>query len=51
MHGIVTALDEEAERDVMKVGAYLLVSESAVNILKPLTRMRELAAQLRCELG
>ena len=51
MHGIVTALDAEAENDVMKTGAYLLVSESAVNILKPLTRMRQTAAQLRRELS
>ena len=50
MHGIVQELDAAAETDVMKVGAYLLLSESAVNILKPLRRMRELAAQLRGEL-
>lgn len=51
MHGIVTALGEESAKDVMKVGAYLLVSESAVNILRPLQRMRKHAAQLRRELS
>jgi len=51
MHGIVEALYADSEKDVMKVGAYLLVSESAVNILNPLTRMRQTAAQLRSDLG
>ena len=47
MHEIVMALDAAGQTDVMKVGAYLLVSESAVNILRPLNQMRRLAAQLR----
>jgi hypothetical protein len=47
MHEIVMALAEDAKKDVMNVGAYLLVSESAVNILNPLHEMRQLAAQLR----
>jgi predicted DNA-binding protein len=46
MHEIVTALAAEGQKDVMNGGAYLLVSESAVNILTPRTRMRQLAAQL-----
>ena len=40
MHEIVMALDAESKKDVMNVGAYLLVSESAVNILRPLHEMR-----------
>lgn len=51
MHEIVKALEKEAEEDVVWGGAYVLVSESAVNILGPLKRMRELAGQLRGELG
>lgn len=47
MHEIVTALDAVGQKDVTKAAAYVLVSESAVNILKPLTQMRQLAAQLR----
>lgn len=47
MHEIVMALSEEAQKDVMNVGAHLLVSGSAVNILTPLNRMRELQAWLR----
>jgi hypothetical protein len=50
MHEIVLALDEAAKGDILKSGAYILVSESAVNILKPLARMRKLAATLRFEL-
>jgi hypothetical protein len=50
MHEIVLALDEAAKGDILKSGAYILVSESAVNILKPLARMRKLAAALRSEL-
>ena len=51
MHEIVMALDAELERGVMDGGAYLLVSESAVNILRPLHEMRETAAQLKEALG
>jgi hypothetical protein len=51
MHGVVTALDAAAQTDVMNSGAYLLVSESAVNILRPLARMRALADELTRELG
>ena len=51
MHEIVKALEKEAEEDVMRTGAYVLVSESAVNILGPLKRMRKLAEQLRGEMG
>jgi predicted DNA-binding protein len=47
MHEIVMALDAELERGVMDGGAYLLVSESAVNILNPLHEMRVSAAQLK----
>jgi len=47
MHEIVMALAAESQNDVMNIGAHLLVSESAVNILKPLQKMRGLAAQLR----
>ena len=47
MHEIVMALDAELQKGVMDGGAYLLVSESAVNILTPLKKMRQLAAQLR----
>ena len=46
MHEIVMALAADAQKDVMNGGAYLLVSESAVNILTPRTQMRQLAAQL-----
>lgn len=35
----------------MDGGAHLLVSESAVNILKPLQQMRRIAAQLGTALG
>lgn len=47
MHEIVMALAADAQKDVMNVGAHLLVSESAVNILTPLTQMREVAAQIK----
>lgn len=47
IHAVVMALDAEAQRDVMNSGAYLLASESAVNILTPLKQMRRLAARLR----
>jgi hypothetical protein len=46
MHEIVMALDAELQKGVMDGGAYILVSESAVNILTPLHEMRQLAAQL-----
>ena len=51
MHGIVMALDEEAKKGYREIAAYMLVSESAVNILGPLKRMRKLAEQLRGELS
>jgi hypothetical protein len=51
MHEIVMALDAELQKGVMDGGAYLLVSESAVNILGPLKRMRKLAEQLRGDAG
>jgi len=51
MHEVVMELGAASEKDVMKVGAYLLVSESAVNILKPLNQMRQLAAQLQTALN
>jgi len=51
MHGIVQELGAAAETDVMKVGAYLLVSESAVNILKPLKQMRRSVEQLKAALA
>jgi hypothetical protein len=44
---LISTLDAEAQKDVMNSGAYLLVSESAVNILEPLTQMRRLATQLK----
>ena len=47
MHEIVMALDADAQKDVMNGSAYLLVSESAVNILTPLAGMRDLQAQLK----
>ena len=47
MHEIVMALDAELQKGVMDGGAFLLVSESAVNILTPLHEMRQLAAQLK----
>jgi hypothetical protein len=47
MHEIVMALDAELQKGVMDGGAYLLVSESAVNILTPLHEMRLLAARLK----
>ena len=47
MHEIVMALDADAQNDVMNGSAYLLVSESAVNILTPLNGMRDLQAQLK----
>jgi hypothetical protein len=46
MHEIVMALDAELQKGVMDGGAYLLVSESAVNILTPLHEMRQLAGEL-----
>jgi len=46
MHEIVMALDAELQKGVVDGGAYLLVSESAVNILTPLHEMRQLAAEL-----
>lgn len=46
MHEVVMALEAELERGVMDGGAYLLVSESAVNILTPLGKMRDVQAQL-----
>lgn len=46
MHEVVMALDAEVQKGVMDGGAYILVSESAVNILTPLHEMRQLAAQL-----
>ena len=51
MHEVVMELGSASEKDVMKVGAYLLVSESAVNILRPLNEMRQLAAQLQTALN
>lgn len=51
MHEIVTALSEVARQDIKKAAAYLLVSESAVNILRPLHEMRVTAAQLKEALG
>ena len=51
MHEVVMELSAASEKDVMKVGAYLLVSESAVNILRPLNEMRQLAAQLQTALN
>lgn len=51
MHETVMALDAESQKGVMDGGAYLLVSESAVNIVTPLTQMRRLAAELRKQLG
>jgi hypothetical protein len=51
MHEVVMELGSASEKDVMKVGAYLLVSESAVNILRPLNEMRQLAAQLQTVLN
>ena len=51
MHEVVMELGAASEKDVMKAGAYLLVSESAVNILSPLNKMRQLAAQLRATLN
>lgn len=47
MHEVVMALEAELESGVMDGGAYLLVSESAVNILRPLHEMRERAAQIK----
>ena len=47
MHEVVMALDAELQKRVMDGGAYILVSESAVNILTPLHEMRQLAVQLR----
>jgi len=46
MHEVVMALEAELESGVMDGGAYLLVSESAVNILTPLGKMRDVQAQL-----
>ena len=51
MHGVVMALDAEEQTDLTKAGAYLLVAESAVNILRPLNNMREVAAQLQAALN
>ena len=51
MHEIVKALEAESGKDVMKVAAYLLVSESAVNILKPLKQMRRSVEQLKAALA
>ena len=51
MHEVVVELGAASDIDVMKVGAYLLVSESAVNILRPLNEMRQLAAQLQTALN
>jgi hypothetical protein len=47
MHEVVMALDAELQKGVKDGGAYLLVSESAVNILTPLKQMRRLAERLR----
>jgi hypothetical protein len=51
MHEVVMDLGAASEKDVMRVGAYLLVSESAVNILRPLNEMRQLAARLQTALN
>ena len=51
MHEVVVELGAASDIDVMKVGAYLLVSESAVNIFRPLNEMRQLAAQLQTALN
>ena len=51
MHEVVMELSAASEKDVMKAGACLLVSESAVNILRPLNEMRQLAAQLQTALN
>ena len=41
MHEIVMALAADAQKDLMNIGAHLLVTESAVNILTPLHEMRQ----------
>lgn len=46
LHGLVTALEAAAKRDPDCTSAYILVSESAVNVIKPFRRAQAAAESI-----
>jgi predicted DNA-binding protein len=51
MHGIVMELEEATHRDILSSGAYILVAESAGNILRPFRAMQRIGSELLLQLG
>lgn len=46
LHGLATALEAAGKRDPDCTSAYILVSESAVNVIKPSRRAQEAAESM-----